>query len=144
MVSVAQSEYHKTWFMSEQGQSFPQILGTNKIDITREHLSAWIFVIMHKREQITKLEYGNMGHNQEVDFRQVIIVCQSDFDNYRNMWGHSHVIISLPNESKNGVHVSHDCCGYAHNMIQHIAVSLKLEKIFYLDDNVILFIFILT
>jgi hypothetical protein len=122
------------WFTTHGNQ----ITGTNNLLGDKQTmLQSCIFVLSYGRVHNAKLEYGNMGHDKAIQYQQIIVVRDgSEFDQYRNVWGQSHVILALPQVSASNVHVSHGGCGFARNMIQHVAATLKMNFITMLDDNV--------
>jgi hypothetical protein len=126
-------KFVNNWVLLRNGNLDSIIMPTSEPAI-----KSTIYVLSHNRADRAKLEYGNLGNNTLVDYRQIIVVQPNDFNSYVATWGRTHIILKLPEKSALGVTVQAGGCGYARNQIQHIAKQLepRSETMFMLDDNV--------
>ncbi len=110
------------------------------VDDLLTDLDSWIFTPTHQRSRSGNLNFTHSMVNGNDKFRSyihILVVRRSQFEEYAECWGPSHVIMELPD---NIPHIDETAeigkIGYARLFIQLVAEKFGLETIFMIDDNV--------
>ena len=91
-------------------------------------LKRWIFIPSYRRAQIALLEWPQDDIVTEVSTIRILVVRPSEFEEYVTYCGHKLPVLCLPKDEIGA--------GYARYWIQKIAMRLKLQFIWMIDDSV--------
>ena len=111
-----------TWFKDESGNRI-RTINPNRRD------SRWVFIPSFRRAAIALLDWPqeDIAALKESTIR-ILVVRPSEFDKYVQCWGSKFPVISLPQDEIGA--------GYPRFWIQKIALHLKLDFIWMIDDSV--------
>ena len=116
-------ENRQTWFTLENTPSgLIRMINGDKKD------KRWIFTPSFRRAEIALLDWPRDEIVTEESTIRILVVRPSEFEKYVEQCGHMFPIISLPNDEIGA--------GYARLWIQKIALRLKLDFIWMIDDSV--------
>lgn len=111
----------KEWFNTKSGNKYITHINQDRKDMR------WIFTPSYRRAKIALLDWPEDKIVTKESTIRILVVRPSEFKEYVECCGHKFPIISLPNDEKGA--------GYARLWIQKIALKLKLEFIWMIDDS---------
>lgn len=111
----------KEWFNTKSGNKYITHINQDRKDMR------WIFTPSYHRSKIALLDWPKDKIVTKKSTIRILVVRPSDFKEYVKCCGRKFPIISLPNDEKGA--------GYARLWIQKIALKLKLEFIWMIDDS---------
>ena len=123
MLKMYLPEYWKTWFKHEDTPS--GLIRT--INSDKKH-KRWIFTPSFRRSEIALLDWPEDEIVTVESTIRILVVRPCEFEKYVQRCGHTFPIISLPNDEIGA--------GYARFCIQKIALRMKLNFIWMIDDSV--------
>ena len=123
MLKMCLPENQQTWFTLESSPSgVIRAINSDKKD------KRWIFTPSFRRSEIALLDWPKDEIVTEESTIRILVVRPCEFEKYVERCGHMFPIISLPNDEIGA--------GYARFWIQKIALRLKLDFIWMIDDSV--------
>lgn len=123
MLKMYLPEIWQTWFKHENTPSgLIRTINRDKED------KRWIFTPSFRRSEIALLDWPKDEIVTEESTIRILVVRPCEFGKYVERCGHTFPIISLPNDEIGA--------GYARFWIQKIALRLKLDFIWMIDDSV--------
>lgn len=123
MLKMYLPEHRTTWFKHENIP--PGLIRTINSDKKDKR---WIFIPSFRRSKIALLDWPKDEIVTEESTIRILVVRPCEFGNYVERCGHMFPIISLPNDEIGA--------GYARLWTQKIALRLKLDFIWMIDDSV--------
>ncbi|XP_067021951.1 uncharacterized protein [Acropora muricata] len=123
MLKMYLPENRTTWFKHENPP--PDLIRTINSDKKDKR---WIFIPSFRRSKIALLDWPEDEIVTEESTIRILVVRPCQFEDYVERCGHTFPIISLPNDEIGA--------GYARFWIQKIAMRLKLDFIWMIDDSV--------
>ena len=94
----------------------------------KNKVKRWIFIPSFRRAKIALLEWPKDDIVTEESTVRILVVRPSEFEEYAKRWGHKIPVVCLPQDEIGA--------GYARYWIQKIALHLKLQFIWMIDDSV--------